>query len=120
MKALRVVRLMTGQKFPYLRRQNRLICGFAFPDGQYPKAKLLELRDAGAIAGDIPPKFGLPIFKIALWYPSEPTSLMKVPKASVHEDRYASRFDRDIWRPWEAFDVDAKSVSELVQDRSGS
>src|SRR5438067_7472581 len=66
----------------------------------------------------LPPKLRPPVGRVPFWLPGQPTTLVQVPEASVHEDRDTAALDRDVRLARQALDVRPEPPSEAVQRRA--
>src|SRR5207253_313905 len=83
---------------------------------QDAEAECLELRALLSVALDIPPKLRPPVGRVPFWLPGQPTTLVQVPEASVHEDRDTAALDRDVRLARQALEAVALD-SDLVRER---
>ena len=78
-------RLFCGQR-PCEELRNTLgVAGFALPNDEHPPPALAEFVDVSSIARFISRELSRPIVGTGFWNSGQATSVVRMPKAAVHE-----------------------------------
>lgn len=88
---------------------------FAFPRHQHTPSQGSQGGNVRGIAGHVRSKLVLPEFSIGRRCRGEPTPLVAVPKATVHKDDKAARWEHDVGAPRKIATMKAKTKARAVQ-----